>query len=435
MAERKRPDAPATKYVQIVRKLNVIRELCLAYIREQKELKAPLIEKSRDEIVQEWANDYIAWNESRGGLTLAEIYLGTMCHHALAIHPEWYDPLTLRYKSVVSVYRQLKNAALDPLSVDAERLFRVVAVIMVIILSDDLDTVIGYVCDDLSTADKPADTKQEDWKIMCETEAGVCVRGFIPMASRFFWYYWCENVITMGAVDRMEEEKGEEQEKFDKWIDSQFAIQQQTSYAFKLSELMFQDAISMGGHLFSRRGDSSQILPSASIARMDLNDETIKKLDADQMLSPTEINDDTKNSAHLIGKLHMFMYTFDNRLRTSAKRMPFDPYIVFKHELPKFMDELLNKKTDKLTRRPKRPTVVQTHTGWLLQYLECTCEHASLLLHVPSVKSCILKTHLIKFTREDLTKALRLWCVIMKRDFNCLLADGTSIERFLDECL
>lgn len=421
-----KPDAPATKFVRLIDKLQGIREKCIKAIDSETALEAPLFEESRDEMVLSWASEHSDWNEDRGGLTLAEMVFGTLCHQSLAMHPEWLDT-PKKYTDCVRCYAVMKRGEL----VDLEQFYRTVCVLMVVTLSDELDDVLQYVSDELEQSHHDEKIKKADWRSMCETEAGVCVRGIIPMASRYFWYNWCEELMTRGSTLVLEED---DEGKFDKWIDSRFNIQQQQSYRIKLSELIYRNAIPMGGHLFSKRGDATQDLPSATIARMELNDEQLTKLDADQLVAPSIINTDEKNAGHLIGKIHMFMYTFDNILRTSAKAMPFDPFVVWKSDIPKRINDVMTNTLDNLCKRPKRPILIQSQSGWFVQYLECTCEHKSILKHTLNSKSCVLQPHLISFGQR-VTSALRFWCVVMKRDFNGLLPDGTSIVRFLNECL
>ncbi len=427
---RLKPPTPATRYVKLTEELSVIRNKCIEFIQSENTLMESLLGKPRDDIVLEWASDHLAWNEDRGGLTLAEIYLGTICHHSIAQNPNWYNVDLIRYKDVVSVFKQLKKAAVDPLSVDVDKLYKNVCVIMVVTLSQDLDTVIDHVSNELQQVPHPADVKDAEWKLSCESEAGQCVRGFIPMASRFFWYYWCEEFLTRGASDAKENEEDVKRFKqFDDWLNSQFKIQQQQSYRNALAELCYRDAIPMGGHLFSKRGDSTQELPSTTIVRTELPDDQLSALDKQAALPPSELND----AGHMIGKVHMFEYTYDNRLRTSAKTQPFDPYIVWKSDIPANTDKLLHSVMDRATKRPQRPVIIQTQTAWFLQHWECTCEHGSILIHVPSKMSCVLKRHILKM--KSVVHALHRWCEIMEKDFDSQLPDGTSIKRCTDECL
>ena len=471
----------ASRWVAVLDEFKQIRLACEKHIVDAKVMDP--VWTNTDELVLRWAENHKEWNEDQGGLTIAELHFVTFCYHYVATRrqdDELMDDMS--YATCIKVFNDLRAAGFHPEKFDVGDLLRKTAHLIVHVLSNGLDECVGMAAEELKKTKTLADLRSEDkaqkaqrakepevkyedgkgkfayevatdtilletWSLDCEAKAGKAVYTFIPMASRFFWYYWCEQLMVRDAVMEMDisdlgDGKRGDDDRVTKWLKTQFKILVLQSYRITLAELAHMNAIPMGGGSFQERGSEAdeKDLPASTVAQMELPPDDYKKLNDDLEAAPNEINELPENGACEVGKMHMFMYTFDNRLKTSSnKGVPFDPYIIWKGAIPRKIKTLMEETT--IWGRPQRPIIIQTQTGWFVRFLECTCVHPTTGLrikvkdHITSVKSCVIKQRKYGFGPglRGVTKAIECWLDIMERDFDNELPCATKITKLSKE--
>lgn len=439
----------ASDYLDLINAWDALRTRCEDFIREHKVMDPIDGWSNRDDIVLKWAENSKPWNEDNG-LTMAELCFVTYCYYHEATTPRNNDLHSrLCYSSAIRLYVRLVECGFKPTAID--ELFEEVSHMIVHVLSFGLDESANLAAQEMVATRSERDFKSvkayNDWVAECSSKAGFHILSFIPRASRFFWHYWAELLIVRGAealpipmeVSDKDEKRPEEKkkDKFFDWINTQFTVKVNQSYIIALNELVYRNAIPIGGHDFHQRAGGIAMmdtLPSSTIAQMELPDPVKIQLADDLAPLPRAINENKASLAYEIGKVHMFAYTFDNRIRTSVRAMPFDPYIVWKSQIPGKLKAIL--KETRIWGRPQRPIIIQTQLSWYIRFLICTCPGVpNVGKHINSATSCVLKQKIINLGPgvDGAIEAMRKWGQIMAKDFDNKLACGTSIEKFSKE--
>lgn len=440
MAEVKTPPTSATAFLDEEKQLTAIRTFCAQHLNITPDERLPADCKElvrRDELVSRWAANRQKWNMEIGGMTLAELWFVTECFQFLARNGV-ADELTLLLESdCIRMCDALRQQCSTPTD-DRDLLFSEIAFAVVALLSHGMDKAVDLATEQtlaarVKQAAAPPDADRlATMKIECETTAGRAVLELVPLAARFYWHIWAEDMVTRGA----EEFKFSvaDELKFDKWLGMQFKIMTQQQFLIDFSELVYRDAIPTGGHLFSQRGNETaqDQLPSVGVAQIELTEAEQKSIITSMGASIADISSDPNNRSRGILEAHMFCYTFDNMLQTSARRMPFAPFLVWKSELPSRFVELTTEKIK--WGRVKRPIIVQTHRGFFVRCAECACSSTSIALeHIDSSRSCVLK--MCVWECPTIKQALVCWLTLMRREFKCQLACGTKVDSLVNECL
>jgi hypothetical protein len=319
-------------------------------------------------------------------------------------------------------------------------MFQQVAYLVVFILSNGVDQASENagkaICDDSGDAWSSKDEAEEEQLQPAEVAlaarkaaAQSAVFALLPLASCFFWHLWAETLALRGSDDW----KGDDvdSKNLRAWLDKQFKIPTQQKFRIGLEDLVYRNNAPMGGSVFQQRGTevSSEGLPWALIVQTKLEDKEVNKIALALKETIPNIGLSPTNLAKEIAQVHMFCYTFDNRLQTSSKPMPFSPYIIWKSDVPSRISEILD---DMLKwGRPVRPLIIQSHSGhYYVRTLECTCEPMT-MLHKQSSTSCVLRRRLWKCTSA--LAAIDCWLKLMKTQFKNQLIDGTVIDRLTRE--
>lgn len=419
------------------RQATALRKRCEMHISEQPGIPLPESKETvlREDLVKRWAARRELWNTEKGGLTLAEIWFIGLCYQQMAMHP---PQITLRAVDCIRLYEAMQNVCKSRVAGAAStaELFDQVAYFIVYVQSYGIDETIN-----LASAQHFQAQPYGDWvrkkkqklakKHASEALAGKAGYGFVPYAARTFWHSWAEDM----ARTNTEEHKSDALRalEFDKWMAQQFQYQTQQSFRVYLTDLVYKHHVPMGGMTFHERGiGASQldVVPAFALSQMELPEAEHKLLVESMDATVLQMHTLAGHPGREMAISHMFAYTFTNRMQKGDLVTPFDPYLVYKWQIPDRLEQL----TGPLTQwgRPKRPVIVETQTGWFVHHVQCSCpEVKSTVEHRDGPRSCVLKRHVYRCA--NVTDAQRIWCELMISEFACTMSDSTSIGKLLHE--
>jgi hypothetical protein len=279
------------------------------------------------------------------------------------------------------------------------------------------------------TVDMKAELKDEA-AVQAESDgiAGKAVLGFVPLASRVFWCAWADEMVCHGA----EEAKIDPVQfaQFEKWMKRQFSMPTQQAFRITLTDLFYKDYVPTGGHTFHQRGSAAvgDSTPAFGLIQMELTEAEQKTLADALESSIPEMEAQINHPAREIALLHMFAYTFGNRLQKGDKTMSFDAFIVHKWEVADRLKELTGSPTQ--WGRPRRPVIVRTQTNTYVHTVECSCCPVT-ADHREGPRSCVLKKKVLQCSNA--MQALFLWHWLVRTQFGDALACSTSLAKLSDE--
>lgn len=409
-----------------------LRALCEHHICENPGV--PLESKmlvGREDIAKRWAAQRAHWNVEQGGLTLAEIWFITMCYQQMATHPP--EGLALEPVDCITLYEHLRTwcrrRAGAP-GIDT-RTFNQVAYAVVFVLSHGLDEMAMQAAEQHYKAQNTEGaSKQVKAAKQAESDglAGKAILGFIPLASRVFWYAWVDEMVCHNA----EEAKFDPVEftQFDTWMKRQFGMPTQQAFRIALTELFYKDCVPAGGHTFHQRGSAAvgDDTPAYGLVQMELAEDEQKVLAEALESTISEMEAKASHPAREMALLHMFAYTFGNRLQKGDKIMSFDPFIVHKWEIPDRLADIIGPLTQ--WGRPRRPVIVRTQTSTYVHHVECTCCPVT-ADHREGPRSCVLRKRV--FQCPDAMHALFLFHTLVRVQFRDTLACSTSLSKLSNE--
>lgn len=409
------------------RKATALRTLCERHLcdhpgevlNDEKQLVA------RADVVRRWASQRALWNVEHGGLTLAEIWFVALCYQDVATHP---PTETLEPVDCIALYDQLRAWCRRRTSGIDTALFHRVAYAIVFVLSHGLDETAAQVAEQHFKKEAPASQRtQLVQRQASDSLAGNAILGFVPLASRVFWCAWTDELACLDA----EEAKVDASEfnKFQQWMKRQFGMPTQQAFRIALTDLFYKDRVPTGGHTFYLRGSAAvgDKTPAYALVQMELGESEQKALtDAIESTIP-EMEAKVDHPAREMALVHMFAYTFANRLQKGDKITLFDPFIVHKWDLP---DRLSDLGPTTQWGRPRRPVIVQTQTGWLLHHVQCTCQPV-VADHREGPLACVLRRRVVRC--PDAMHALFLWLWIVRTQFRDTLACSTSLSKLSSE--
>lgn len=411
----------------------------------------PLESKSfveREAIVRRWAARHREWNLEKG-VTLAESWFLALCYQQMAAFPN--TELELQPVDCIRLMDTLKNICGDrngtPALVLADA-FEQIAYAMVFLLSNGMEET-EEECANQHYAQRvrdlhqrgrielPGDDEQritEDQqellmgeKTKSESAAGLAVLGLLPWASRTFWHAWVEALVTRDARELKSDEKANG--PFQEWMKQQFGYPTQQAFRMALADLYYKHCTPMGAFLFHERGMGEFVdaPPAFGVLQMELTELEVKAINTSLDSSVKEMGT-TGHPASSIAAAHMFAYTFNNRLTNASKKTSFEPFLIFKWDIAKRLDELTGPL--KQWGRPRRPIVFQTQSGWFLNVVTCDCCEST-ADHKDGPGKGQLRRVVYKCAYVE--QALCEWVLLMRRKFKSKLACDTQLNKLIDE--
>lgn len=434
--ELKEPPTTATPYLNEIKELSELRERCRLHLNTDPE-HALEFKHDRDAVLARWCANRDNWNIDNGGMTLAEHWFVTECDYFVATHPVHESQISVPY-SALELYEQLENATKNPYDINTVELFENVAVMIAFDLSDDLEEAgerAANDIEDLVRATKQADIQRSiieetaDPVALARAKAEKAVYQLVPMASRFFWHWWAEQRVIRGA----DEYKNDPElvKRVSDWMDRQFRTVTLQQFRLELTEIAHRDRVPLGGHSFHQRSELavSELLPSVQIVGMEQGDRVINLLADALKPKMADLGTDSKNPIRQVAQIHMFCYTYTNRMTTSTRKPTFDDFLTWKSDIPAYFARL-TAETTKLN-RPLRPIIIQTHSDtWYVHVVACDC-HAKTVLHIPSSSVPPLRHRVWKCGTA--AEAIACWSECMKSQFDMTTIDGLKVEKVIGD--
>lgn len=411
-----------------------LRKLCEKHITEHPDTALEHKQLvARDALVRRWAKRRAPWNVEQGGMTLAEIWFMALCYQQMAVHPP--GEMELQAMDGIRLYDHMKELCRRKAGAPGinTELFDQVAYLVVFELSHGLDLKAD------EAAQQHFDSRAEELKALnkktrlakradSDSIAGNAILGFIPLAARTFWHAWADEMVSHNAEDVTIDAK--EASQFNDWMKQQFAMPTQQAFRLDLTELFYKDHVPMGGHTFHQRGAMAvgESLPGSTLVQMELTQKEQELLSEALDDTVPDMEAKADHPARSMAIVHMFRYTFANRMQKGDKPFLFD--LVYKWDIPERLAELQGPMLK--WGRPLRPIVVQTQTGWYVHHVQCTCSPTTVTCdHRDGPTSCVLRRQIFRCANES--QALVKWLSLMKHEFRDTLACGTSTKLLSDE--